>query len=1199
MNRIKLFTMLGALALVAVCAPNRSFKGVHAYANNYEVDVSEFSVQKGSAASFSVDEENKTITHEGGWDGAFAITNQFDTTATQYSLAADFKASETKYGDLGAGFVLYYDSANYMMFFVKWSDSGIGTIDGLHMLGKINGVDNEVYESARSNWNDDFILRTTFTDSWSDFNGWSTDSPTPTGDGDTGNWNHFRSESKVLLGTGFRMGMTVERMQYKGRDVDNVQLFFKDAGKDDAIHTWYTPSFAVDIFTNPKGGEASTFKASAPAIGFLNFSTGAITYSNLEFTSNKAPVSATEVTLRSLKGVPEIRNVDEENQTLQYKGTFLNNFIHLDGVDTSTANWSFVSNVQNTAHNDGGDDIIGFALYYDANNYMYIYLRYSNIGTIDGLHSLVFINGSDGGAQYQVARNPYDVLGMWDNRGYLDQSGFYDAWSDFSGWITDATMPGTFNEFRSNSAVLLSTGYELGISYSRINLMDRDVDQIQLSVTGVGKNDSAKHTWYTPAICYDAFTNPKGGSASEFKNVAPKLCLINNNVGAVTYSNCKFNNKSINIKAPNYYEVSFGDYGETQSVEEGLTATAPSNPTREGYEFNGWKNSGETYDFSTPVTGNVSLEADWLKYHAVTFDSDGGTPIDSQSVLDGEVATKPANPTKEGYTFKQWNLGNEEYNFLTPVHGDLELKAIYDEIPAVIYTVTFDGVEGINPINVEEGNTITAPANPTKEGYNFKGWYLGNELFDFDTPITENITLTAHWAQLFTVSFDNGVSAQTVEEGNLATRPEDPTKLWSTFEGWKLPDGQLFDFNTPITSDISLTASFVENELLVDGVYYNKFINAKGMPAVLKAGSDNKSMDFSGGWNGNFAVTDQFNTHSNNWELSADIVGKNGGDGNDIIAGFVVYYGDNNYSIMYFRWSNIGTIDGLHMLSVVNGSESGYQVAKDQWSENFSDKSGFVDFWSDFSGWTTDARNPVDGNFNNFRNESESTLQYTLGIKLFRERTTYKERLVDRYQLAVTDEGKDGRIHTWYTPSFVTDAFTNPQGGADSAVKNEAPKVGFTCNNIESINISKINFKDVAQEQAAALEQAKTSAKAELESYKNASDYREAEQAQLATIVTNGKTAIDAATDEAGVAAALATAKAQADALKTKAQYEAEESQGQSSSEPVQPDSSEPSGQEQPAKKGCGGSIVATSALVSALALAGLGLLIFNKRKQE
>ncbi len=150
------------------------------------------------------------------------------------------------------------------------------------------------------------------------------------------------------------------------------------------------------------------------------------------------------------------------------------------------------------------------------------------------------------------------------------------------------------------------------------------------------------------------------------------------------------------------------------------------------------------------------------------------------------------------------------------------------------------------------------------------------------------------------------------------------------------------------------------------------------------------------------------------------------------------------------------------------------------------------------------------------------------------------------------------------------------------------------CSTVEEVATELANYqaliaavKTAAQyedEEAAALEQAKTAAKAELEGYKNADDYREAEQAQLATIISDGKVAIDAATSKAGVASALAAAKAQADALKTKAQYEEEEAQP------------EP---EQPEKKGCGSSVVAASALISTLALAGFGLLFSRKRKQN
>ncbi len=121
------------------------------------------------------------------------------------------------------------------------------------------------------------------------------------------------------------------------------------------------------------------------------------------------------------------------------------------------------------------------------------------------------------------------------------------------------------------------------------------------------------------------------------------------------------------------------------------------------------------------------------------------------------------------------------------------------------------------------------------------------------------------------------------------------------------------------------------------------------------------------------------------------------------------------------------------------------------------------------------------------------------------------------------------------------------------------------------------------------LEEAKTNAKSELEAYKNPSDYRDEEKAQLATIVTDGKAAIDAATDVAGVDDALKSAKAEADALKTKAQYDAET--------PEQPEN--PEQPETPVNPfaGCTGSFVGS--IFAMVALTGMALFVGRKKENN
>ena len=138
-----------------------------------------------------------------------------------------------------------------------------------------------------------------------------------------------------------------------------------------------------------------------------------------------------------------------------------------------------------------------------------------------------------------------------------------------------------------------------------------------------------------------------------------------------------------------------------------------------------------------------------------------------------------------------------------------------------VYTVTFDSYGG-TPVppaqEVEYGLTATKPADPTLKGYTFAFWYLGEDeqnatAYDFDTPVTENITLTAKWnINKYTVAFntDGGTPvppAQEVEYGLTATEPAAPEKTGYTFDGWYLGD-EKYDFSAAVEQNITLTAKW-------------------------------------------------------------------------------------------------------------------------------------------------------------------------------------------------------------------------------------------------------------------------------------------------------------------------------------------------------------------------------------------------------
>ena len=65
--------------------------------------------------------------------------------------------------------------------------------------------------------------------------------------------------------------------------------------------------------------------------------------------------------------------------------------------------------------------------------------------------------------------------------------------------------------------------------------------------------------------------------------------------------------------------------------------------------------------------------------YKVTFDSDGGSEVSNQYIIEGDKVQEPTDPTKEGYVFDKWLNGEEEYDFDEPVKGHLSLKASWTE----------------------------------------------------------------------------------------------------------------------------------------------------------------------------------------------------------------------------------------------------------------------------------------------------------------------------------------------------------------------------------------------------------------------------------------------------------------------------------------------------------------------------------------
>ena len=283
--------------------------------------------------------------------------------------------------------------------------------------------------------------------------------------------------------------------------------------------------------------------------------------------------------------------------------------------------------------------------------------------------------------------------------------------------------------------------------------------------------------------------------------------------------------ENITVKAQweiNQYTITFDTNGGSEiapiTQDYGTEITAPDNPTRKGYTFKGW-------DKEIPKTmpaENITVKAQWeINQYTITFDTNGGSEIAPITQDYGTEITAPDNPTRKGYTFKGWD---KEIPKTMPAEN-ITVKAQW-EINQ--YTITFDtnGGSEIAPITQDYGTEITAPDNPTRKGYTFKGW-------DKEIPETmpaENITVKAQWKiNQYTITFDtNGgseIAPITQDYGTEITAPDNPTRKGYTFKGWhkEIPE-------TMPAENITITARWKDTEkptgeIIIGTNKWNEFLN--------------------------------------------------------------------------------------------------------------------------------------------------------------------------------------------------------------------------------------------------------------------------------------------------------------------------------------------------------------------------------------
>lgn len=147
----------------------------------------------------------------------------------------------------------------------------------------------------------------------------------------------------------------------------------------------------------------------------------------------------------------------------------------------------------------------------------------------------------------------------------------------------------------------------------------------------------------------------------------------------------------------------------------------------------------------------------------------------------------------------------------------------------IYYTVNFNSNGGTSvPSQIVKSGSTATYQTTTRVGYTFLGWYLDGIKYDFSTPVTQKITLLAKWQKTeedknkYTVKFNsNGgtsIPSQTVEEGNKAIVPNNPTKACYEFAGWYTNSGltNKYNFNNAIYNDITLYAKWIDDGSCVE-----------------------------------------------------------------------------------------------------------------------------------------------------------------------------------------------------------------------------------------------------------------------------------------------------------------------------------------------------------------------------------------------
>jgi uncharacterized repeat protein (TIGR02543 family) len=328
-------------------------------------------------------------------------------------------------------------------------------------------------------------------------------------------------------------------------------------------------------------------------------------------------------------------------------------------------------------------------------------------------------------------------------------------------------------------------------------------------------------------------------------------------------------------------------------IDGTVLAKPTSDPTRKsGPIFISWcADSGLTteYDFSQPVTGDLTLYAKWG--WAVTWNLNGGEwaegSLHPDKVAEGAVLTKPTpDPVRDGYDFVGWysNSGlTTEYDFSKPVTAALTLYAKWGE--KVYRTITWNKNSNSAtypelPTQVENNTVLNEPTprpSGRQGGYVFGAWCTDAAFtteYDFTQPVTSNLALYDRWDWPVTWNLNGGAWAEDSQPPNQTpsnkplAKPSEPTKGEYPFVGWYSNSAltTVYDFTKPVTAALALYAKWEQTPTITwnlnGGTWAEGSLHpdqvANGEP-LAKPANPTKDGHVFGGWFTDAALTNKYN----------------------------------------------------------------------------------------------------------------------------------------------------------------------------------------------------------------------------------------------------------------------------------------------------------------------------------------------------